>query len=179
MKSQLRKYAKEYRKNLNTKELSLKIYEQLINLNEYKKAKNICSYYSFGNEVCTDFYFQDTTKKWYLPRIDKEDLKICPYNKENMVINSSYKIPEPLTKEETNPEKIDMIIIPALAADKNGYRIGYGKGYYDRLLKSLPHHPLKIVLVYSDLLFENIYPESFDEKSNIIITDKEVYRINC
>ena len=72
-----------------------------------------------------------------------------------------------------------MIIIPALAADKNGYRIGYGKGYYDRFLKTLKHNPVKVVLTYSDLLFDNIFPDEFDEKCNIIITDKEIYRINC
>ena len=72
---------------------------------------------------------------------------------------------------------IDLVIIPAVAADKNGYRLGYGKGYYDRLLPLLHPRCIKIVLVYSKLLFDSVYPDEFDVKADIVITDKEILRI--
>lgn len=178
MKKEIRKYAKEYRKSLDTEKLSLKIYKNLVNLKEYKNSKNICTYYSIGYEVKTTLYLEDNSKNWYLPRINDTDLEICRFNP-NCLKENCYKIPEPKTPKETDLSKIDMIIIPCLAADKNGYRIGYGKGFYDRLLKNLKHNPIKVVLSYSNLLFDNIFPDTFDEKCDIIITDEDIYRINC
>ncbi len=179
MKSQIRNFAKNYRKTVDVKNLSLKIQQNLYSLPEYDKAKNIFSYISFGDEVCTLDYFNNISKNWYIPKIDKNNLLVIPYDKDNLVLNK-YNILEPGTNvKNINPNKLDMVIIPALAADRNGYRIGYGKGFYDRFLSALKSAPIKVTLVFSDLLFENIYPDKFDISSDIIITDKEILRINC
>ncbi len=176
MKNELRQKAKNIRKTLNTKVLSNLIYAKLITLPEYKKSKNICTYYSFRDEVITENYFEDKTKNWFIPKMDGENLAVCPYD-ENKIEIHKYNIKEPKTTP-INPEIIDLIIVPALAADKNGYRIGYGKGYYDRLLKKIPNTK-KIIILFSDLLFDNIFPDSHDEKCDIIITDEKIHRINC
>ncbi len=177
MKNQLREFAKNTRKKLNIKELSNEIIKNFKSLDEYSRAKNICCYYSFKDEIYTHDLFNDRTKNWYMPKIEKDNLLICPYCK-NKLKENIYKIKEPDT-DFVNREIIDLIIIPALAADKNGYRIGWGKGYYDRFLKTLKHNPIKIIFTYSDLFFDSIYPNSFDEKCDIIITEKEIYRIKC
>lgn len=176
MKNKLRQFAKEYRKTLDTKALGEKIYNKLLELSEYKAAKNVCCYYSFGEEVSTIKLFEDKRKNWFLPKIEGDNLLICPYDKNNLQYNK-YKILEAQTLPTLS--NLDMIIIPALAADKKGYRIGYGKGYYDRLLKQINYPILKVILTYSDLLLATIYPDTFDEKCDIIITDKEIYKINC
>ena len=176
MKKQLREKAKNIRKTLNTKELSDLIYKKLINLDEYKNSKNICTYYSFRDEVITKHFFSDKTKNWFIPKMNNEELLICPYDEKKIEINK-YNIKEPKT-DAINIELIDLIIVPALAVDKNGYRIGYGKGYYDKLLKKLTTTK-KIIITFSDLFFENIHPDIFDEKCEIIVTDKFVHRINC
>lgn len=178
MKNKIRLFAKEQRKMLNTKLLSSKIKYNLFNLQEYKNAKNICTYYSFKDEVETESYFEDLSKTWFIPKTCDDNLSICPYDKNKLELNK-YGILEPTTSGLECLSDIDMIIIPALAADRNGYRIGYGKGYYDKFLNQLNHNPLKIVLVYSDLLFENVFPEMHDMKCDYIITDKEVLKINC
>lgn len=177
MKIELRKKAKEIRKSIDTKTLSLKIYEKIISLDEYKNAKNICIYYSIRDEVITEYYFKDKNKNWFLPKIKDNELIICPYNATNLILNA-YNIPEPDT-QKINNSIIDLIIIPALAADRNGYRIGYGKGYYDRLLKKLNPHTIKLTAVFSELFINDVYPDSYDEKSDIIVTDNNIYRINC
>ena len=91
----------------------------------------------------------------------------------------SFNIMEPKTPAVNDLSVIDIIIIPAVASDKNGYRIGYGKGYYDRLAPKLSSKTLKIILIPECCLFPDIYPEKFDVKADIIITDKEILRINC
>ena len=155
-------------------ETNIKIKENLCSSEIYKNARNIMCYYSVGNEIPTIEYFEDKNKNWFLPKIDGENLLICPLTDE--LIENKYKIKEP----NTNPisaDLIDMIIIPALCADKNGYRIGYGKGYYDRFLKKIPSSVVKVVLVYSELLVNSVHPDYFDEKCDYIITENEIYKI--
>ena len=71
------------------------------------------------------------------------------------VIENCYKIPESMS-EPVSPENLDLIIIPALCVDKNGYRIGYGKGYYDKFLKD-NSTALRAVLVYNDLFVDDVH----------------------
>ena len=176
MKNELRYKAKEIRKQIDVDNLSKKIQENLFSIPEYKKSKHILSYYSFSSEVCTKDYLKDKSKIWYLPRIEGNELVICPYNPFELCKNK-YNIFEPSGECIKDISIIDMIIIPCLCADRNGYRLGYGKGYYDRFLKRVKHHPFKIILTFEELLFDDINPESWDESCNIIITEKKIYRI--
>lgn len=174
MKKNLRKWAKEKRATLDVENLSNIIKEKLFSSGLYKNAKNILCYYSFGTEVCTLSYFDDKDKNWFLPKIDGSELLVCPYC--STFQKNQYKIDEPIL-EPVDASTIDMVIIPALAADKNGYRIGYGKGYYDRFISKLPKSVVKVVLLFSELLLEDVYPEVFDEKCDYIITDKNMLKI--
>ncbi|MBQ9245167.1 5-formyltetrahydrofolate cyclo-ligase [bacterium] len=176
MKKELRKISIEKRKFFDTEKLSKKILENLFSTDEYKKAQNIICYYPLNYEVSTLPCFEDNTKNFFLPRVKGNELEICPYEK-NKIKTGSYNIKEPETKAINNFNNIDLIVIPAVAADKNGYRIGYGKGYYDRFLKQHQNQAKKIILVFSELLYETIVPEEFDIKSDIVITDKEILRI--
>ena len=178
MKNNLRKIAKEKRFNLKTIEHNKKIQELFLNLSEYKIAKNILTYYSFNNEVDTLFCFKDITKNWYLPKINKDKLLVCPYNKDNLTKNK-FNLIEPNNEPITDTSIIDMVVIPCIASDIYGYRLGYGKGYYDRFLPTLNKSTMKVILCYSDLLYDTVFPEKFDIPANIIVTDKEIYRINC
>ena len=174
MKKELRKWAKEKRLTLCVDVVSAEIKNKLFSSGIYKNAKNIMCYYSIGSEVNTLEYFNDKSKNWYFPKIQNDDLLVCPYCSE--FIENKYKIKEP----NSNPVEesvIDMVIIPALAADKNGYRIGYGKGYYDRFLKKLPKSVCKVVLVYSELLVDDVHPDDFDEKCDYILTEKNMLKI--
>ena len=176
MKQSLRKIAREKRSCLACDVLSQKIKLNLFSTDMYKKAKNILCYYSTGSEVSTIDFFLDKTKNWYLPRIQGENLLVCPMQVGKLIENK-YKILEPETIPVDDLEIIDLVIIPALCADRNGYRIGYGKGYYDRFLRRLPSSCCKIILTYSDLFYESVCPDEFDEKSDYVITDESIYKI--
>ena len=175
MKNELRKTAKELRAKINCPEKSIAIKNNLYKLQEFKEAKNILCYSSFGSEVQTANYYSDKTKNWYLPKIEGENIKVCPFCDEFEL--NKFGIKEPCKNSIENVEIIDMIIIPALCADKSGYRIGYGKGYYDRFLKSLKHNPIKVILEYDELVYNSVYPDEYDEKADYIITDKKIYKI--
>ena len=174
MKKELRKWAKEKRSTLCVDVVSSEIKTKLFSSEVYKNAKNIMCYYSFGSEVSTLEYFSDNSKNWYLPKISDNDLLVCPYCSD--FVENKYKINEPNSKP-VDETVIDMVIIPALVADKNGYRIGYGKGYYDRFLKKLSECVCKVVLVYSELLINDVHPDAFDEKCDYIVTEKNMLKI--
>lgn len=178
MKKHLRQIAKEKRKLISCSSFDEQIKHNLLELDVYKSAQNIMSYYSIGSEIFTLDFFYDKTKNWFLPRIDGDELLVCPYN-ECELRENKFKILEPQTLPIQDLSIIDLVIIPALCADYKGYRIGYGKGYYDRFLKKLPNSCTKVILVYSGLLFESICPDSFDEKADYIVTEQNITKIKC
>lgn len=175
MKSQLRKLALQKRKELDVDTLSKKIMNNLFSLEEYIKAQNVLTYFPLKYEVQTQNCFSDNSKTWYLPRVNGSDLEICKYDSTKL-LKGNFNIQEPTNQQILNFDFLDMVIIPCVAADKNGYRIGYGKGYYDRFLPNLPSDCKKVVLVYSELLFDNVFPDVFDVSVDVLITDKEIFR---
>ncbi len=176
MKSELRQIALEKRKTFPTEDYSRKIIDNLFSLNEYKNAKNILCYYPLKYEIQTIKCIEDKTKVIFLPRVNGDDLEICKCSKNELTVGC-FGIMEPNNNIKSTHEKTDIVILPAVAADINGYRIGYGKGYYDRFFAKLDYNPLKIMLVYSDLIYTNAYPNEFDIKADIIVTEKNILRI--
>ena len=115
-------------------------------------------------------------KTWYLPRVNGEILDICKYNK-NELKKGSFNITEPTTENIDDYNIIDMVIAPAIAVDKSGYRLGYGKGYYDRLFNHLKKDCIKVFVTYEELLVDTIYPQSYDIQCDYIVTEKKIYKI--
>ncbi len=166
-KNELRTVAKEIRKNLDIEKISSTLIEKLIKHNLYKNAKNILIYYPLKHEINLLPLLKDSSKNFYLPRVNGKNLDICPYKEGDKLIISSLKIPEPIS-EKDNLDNMDLIIVPALIADKRGYRIGYGGGYYDRLLKN-NKNAKTVTLLPSELITENLIHEEHDIKIDCIL----------
>ncbi|MBQ8886258.1 MAG: 5-formyltetrahydrofolate cyclo-ligase [Candidatus Gastranaerophilales bacterium] len=175
MKNELRKISLQKRKELDVKISSEKVLKNLFSLDEYKKAQNILTYFPLKYEIQTQCCFSNNSKTWYLPRVNGEELEVCKYETKK-ISKGNFNIQEPTNEKILNLDFLDMVIIPCVAADKNGYRIGYGKGYYDRFLPLLPKTCKKVLLVYSDLLFESVYPDEYDVKVDVLVTDKQILR---
>ncbi len=166
-KTELRLIAKNMRKSLDIQKISTEICSKIRLLDIYKKAKNVLLFYPLRNEInLLDLI--NNEKNFYLPRINGEDLEVCQFQLGDKLKESSFKTKEPLTNP-INIEILDLILLPALAADKNNYRLGYGKGYYDRLLEKT--NAYTILPIAKELVFENIPTENHDKKVNLIITD--------
>lgn len=163
MKTALRKWAKEERKKYCCDSVLI---EKLIETEEYKLAKNIMIFYPLKDEVNLLPILKDKTKNFYLPKIDGKNLLCCPYLEGDELCESCFKTKEPKASNAINP---DMVIVPALAVDKNNYRLGYGGGFYDRFLA---HQNCKtIVCIPHQLVVETVYPEEFDVPVDKVITD--------
>lgn len=154
MKTALRKWAKEERKKYSCDSVLIKT---LIETEEYKQAKNIMIFYPLKDEVNLLPLLKDKTKNFYLPKIDGKNLLCCPYSEGDELCESCFKTQEPKTSNAINP---DLVIVPALAVDKNNYRLGYGGGFYDRFLAQ--QKCKTIVCIPHQLVVETVYPEEFD-----------------
>lgn len=164
-KTELRIIAKSIRKGLDIKNISKKLCEKIANLEEYKKAKNVMIFYPLENEIDL-IPLINSEKNFYLPRINGDDLEICPYKLGNELKLSRFKTKEPLTNA-VSPKILDIIILPALKVDKNNYRLGYGKGYYDRLLEKT--NAITIIPIAKELITDTLPIESHDKKADIVL----------
>lgn len=167
-KTYLRKWAKEVRSGLDMETLSLELVQKLKQTKEYKNAKNIMIFYPLKDEVNLLSLLDDKTKTLYLPKIDGENLLCCRYGIGEPLCESCFHTKEPLGVNITEKSLIELVIVPALAVDKNNYRLGYGGGFYDRFLKNLKAKA--IVCIPNELVVDTVYPEEFDIPVNNVIT---------
>lgn len=166
-KQQLRKWAKEERKKLDIEILSCELVKKLRESEEYKQAKNIMLFYPKDFEVNLLELTKDKSKNFYLPKINGNSLLCCPYGEDDELCESCFKTQEPLSNS-VEKDLLDLVIVPALAVDKNNYRLGYGGGFYDRFLAGVNAN--KIVCIPKQLLVETVYPEKHDIQINKVIT---------
>lgn len=167
-KQSLRKWAKDIRSKLDMKSVSEALVFKLRQTEEYKKAKNIMIFYPLKDEVNLLSLINDKSKTFYLPKIDGENLLCCRYEEGTELCESCFHTMEP-TSDSVNKSIMDLIIVPALAVDKNNYRLGYGGGFYDRFL-GVNNDIKSIVCMPKELIVDTIYPETCDIPVDIILT---------
>lgn len=166
-KNSLRKWVKEARKKLNMQVISEQLVLKLCQTEEYQQAKNVMIFYPLKDEVNLLPLLKDKTKNFYLPKIDGQELLCCRYSEGDSLCESCFKTLEPISEpSNTNP---DLVIVPALAVDKQNYRLGYGGGFYDRFLAKTKCK--KVVCLPSQFVVETIFPNEFDIPVDKIITD--------
>lgn len=172
-KIELRQFAKETRKKLDIELISEKIVLNLKNTIEYQNACKILCYSSFDTEVITKSIIKDSSKQIYLPRVVKDILEVCLHDPSQMKV-SNYGIHEPTNECLRDLSYLELIIVPGLAFTKEGIRLGYGKGFYDRLFATPTCCAKRIGLVPDSLLLDFIPCDPHDQKCDIIVTESRV-----
>lgn len=161
------------------------IFQNLLKLSEIKEAKNIMAYLDFNNEVKTDNivnYFLSKNQKVVVPItiLDEKKLLLSEIKDiETDVSIGTYGIREPKSGfiRPVEAKELDIVIVPAVAYDINGYRLGYGGGYYDRFLESIRDDCLTIGIAFEIQLFDKIPKEDHDAQLDYIITEKRIIKI--
>ena len=137
------------------------------------------------NEIDTNFIFQKIWREFprietLVPRVNFhagniENLKFAP---EAELVKNAWEIFEPTHDETIETEKIDLVLIPLLCFDRKGFRIGYGKGFYDRFLKNCRADCLKIGLGYFAVVEEISDAQEFDVKLDFCVTPEKVWQFS-
>ena len=171
-KEELRKFAKKIRQSLDMKEISDKILRIFLASSFYEKAQNIAIYYPYGTELNLLGLVNDASRKWYLPKITTDiNLTFHSYRCGDELEKDKFGILEPITTQ-ISPDVLDMMIIPALACDKCGYRLGYGKGYYDRYLSR--YEGSTVGICYEENITEELFHGKYDRAVDLVLTEKHI-----
>lgn len=161
--------------------LDVQVFKNLVANVDLKKYKSILVYVSFGMEVDTHTlidYLRELNISIYAPKCYKIDssMRFFAINDIQNLIHGQYKgILEPV--EDSNIELMDfsncLCIVPALAFDTNGYRLGWGGGYYDRFLNS-NKDIFKVGLAYNSCIAENIPTDVYDISVDLVVTENNI-----
>lgn len=155
---------------------------RLFNLNEFNSAKTISFFASFRSEVDTLGMIKRSLEAGItvvLPRVEDKDLALYKINGLHELVPVYMGIPEPsvLTDDrKINVNDVDAIIIPGAAFDETGNRIGYGGGFYDRLLAQLQKPVPIIAPTYEEQVIDAVPADPHDKKVSIIVTDRREIR---
>jgi 5-formyltetrahydrofolate cyclo-ligase len=182
-KTNLRRIMLEKRKSLSPEDyraMSLRIQQALLDTEEYILAMNLVLYAPIHNEVDSFLVMHDALtsgKNVFLPVVADKSLIFREVTDPLAMRKGSFGIMEP---HENNrvfyPEQADIVVIPGVAFDLQGHRVGYGKGFYDKALHSLEGQGKLIAVCYDFQLVEKIAGEPHDVKVDMIITEKRVVR---
>ncbi len=147
---------------------SQKVCEKLKQIIEQEKYMHIMLYYPLPDEVdvCPLFAEIQKDRCLLLPTVVGDDIIPVTFNQDSTFKEGAFHILEP--ENETYTGQIDLILVPGMAFDKNGNRLGRGKGFYDRFLQKQPHAQ-KIGVCFDFQIVENIPAEDFDQKVNFVI----------
>ncbi|MFP4200625.1 MAG: 5-formyltetrahydrofolate cyclo-ligase [Clostridia bacterium] len=143
----------------------------------YRDARMIAFFASFGTEIDTWRLIRSARgdeKQIYLPRVAGPSLELCPVYWSGitpMNLVGGYRgIREPDSHAE-DPRAMDVIVVPGLAFDGRGYRVGYGGGYYDRLLSSLGSATTTVGLCYRFQMVDDLPTEAHDKPVDYVVTE--------
>ncbi len=143
---------------------SSSIVNKIQSLEIYKSSKKIGLFYPLKGEINLLSLLKDK-KDFYFPKTIKEEMIFLLNN--NSFTKGSFNVMVPNTTEEIQKCDLDIIIVPMIAYDKDNYRIGYGKGYYDRYLRDFRGYKLGVAFPF--MYVEDTYHDPWDIKLDEVI----------
>ena len=130
----------------------------------YQKAKTIYGYLPYNQEVRTVPMLERALKdgkKVAVPKVYGDEMKFLYLDDLNAVAKGYAGIPEPIADEPVAQDETALVLMPGLAFDPQGHRIGYGGGFYDKFLAAEPHHPT-LALCYEFQMLPKLDVEDHD-----------------
>ncbi|MDE6234205.1 MAG: 5-formyltetrahydrofolate cyclo-ligase [Muribaculaceae bacterium] len=171
-KSDIRRKIKAMRQMLSDAErisAAEEVFNRLEQTAAFLMADKVLMYHSLPDELSTHAFLKKwgSRKRFYLPRVNGVNLDILPYDESRLELGS-FHIEEPTGNDTVDADEIELIVVPAVAYDRRGNRLGRGKGFYDRLLSSA--RATKIGVGYEFQLVDEIPAEPHDVPMDYVIT---------
>ena len=154
-------------------EAAERVFGALASMAAFTMAEKVLVYNSLPDELSTREFIDrwDGRKQFYLPRVNGLDLEILPYDRTRTHLGA-FRIEEPDGEDTADIADMDMIIVPAVAYDRAGNRVGRGKGYYDRLLSKAAALTVGVCYDFQLLDEGEIEADSHDVPVKFIIADR-------
>lgn len=186
LKSQIRTTMKNLLENLKPDELhtrSVAAGSLLAATPQFRKAQMIMLFLSMPGEVETSTLVVRSWsegKQVAVPRVDWDNIHMVPVEINSLdtgLKTVRYGVREPAVGKVVPLDLIDLIVVPGIAFDRNGYRVGRGRGFYDRFLAQRELRAVRCGLCFHEQLIEDVPREAHDATMDLIVTDREA--IQC
>jgi len=146
--------------------------------------ERVLSFYSITSKkeinsfILTDYlHFRNPALQVAYPRMNVADtsMEAIAVTADTAFMDNEFGITEPIGSEIIDPEDLDLVLVPLLAIDRQGHRVGYGKGYYDRYLARVSENCLKVGLSYFEPVDRIEDTHEFDLPLDLCVTPEQVY----
>lgn len=160
-KTELRRWAKTLRAELDIARLSQQIGVHLAEFLRERGLGHVLLYSAFCNEIDLSALQEQYPASYYLPRVDGQGLQIHPLL--GPLVRHRYGFLEPSPAAPTaDPKVLQAVLVPGLAFDRQGHRLGYGQGFYDRFLGGLGLEVLTVGVAPEALVLERLPADPWD-----------------
>lgn len=176
-KTALRKQIREKKRAMTPEQIqqaSCDLAEQFLRSPQYQAASTIYGYLPYNQEVRTVPMLEQALrdgKRVAVPKVYGDEMKFIYLTDLNQVEKGYSGIPEPILDEPVADDKTALVLMPGLAFDHEGHRIGYGGGFYDKFLSSEPGHPT-LALCYDFQMLPHLETEEFDMPVDCVLWAK-------
>ncbi|HYY90521.1 MAG TPA: 5-formyltetrahydrofolate cyclo-ligase [Candidatus Dormibacteraeota bacterium] len=186
-KENLRRYIlrlRDRQTSLEVEQKSEDITDQVLHLHEFVRARGIACYVSKDTEVDTRVLIRTALsqeKRVLIPVVKKGDVELFfsevhDLGKELAPGTFGILEPKPEFVRPVNLDAIDLIFVPGIVWDREGYRLGWGRGYFDRAIKKLPQHVKSAGLAFNLQLINQVPRDQFDVPVDMVVTESRVIR---
>ncbi len=156
--------------------LSLKVQEQLLSSESFKNAQSVALYSSINNEVATDrifFVARSLGKKVCYPKVDGNELAFCEVDALTALIPGAFGVAEPKESKVVLLSEIELLVVPGVAFDLKGHRLGYGRGFYDRQLNGKTLETTSVGLSFDLQICDELPTEDHDQALEFVVTETQ------
>ena len=162
--------------------LSHAIAVRIASMDAYRTANTVLAYMNFSAEFAAEIFVRQALrdgKRVLLPKVNRSNNELDIYHVTDLLRDLApgmWGISEPLVERCARVdvlEEVDFILLPGVAFGRDGVRLGYGGGFYDKLLSHLTHHPALVAGAYAMQIAEGIPQEANDRKVEWLVTENE------
>ncbi len=179
----IRKQFLDYRRNIDLPtyaRLSRLIQQRLIASEYFSQAHSLALYSPINNEVATTQIFaaaKKLDKKVYYPRVTGDTFDFFEVRTSDDLVIGAFGVAEPVSTVKIPVADLDLVVVPGVAFDVRGYRLGYGRGFYDRQLAGKQNGTVSVGLCFDIQLCDSLPAESHDQPLDFIVTETKF--ISC
>ncbi len=154
--------------------LSLKAQKRLIAAPGFQQAGTLALYSPIRHEVATDQLFSSALtagKQIYYPRVCGDNLEFCRVFSGDDLVAGAFGVAEPIGEATIAVADLDLVVVPGVAFSYDGFRLGYGRGFYDRQLAGRPATTIAAGLCFDFQLVSQLPIEEHDQQLDYVVTE--------